>query len=471
MATPLFRSSVFLAVFVSQVVFSASASASSWTVKYLPGFSGPLPFELETGYVGVGDSEEVQLFYYFVKSQGNPQTDPLMTWLAGGPGCSAFSGLAFEIGPINFKVEPYNGTVPQLILNPDAWTKKASILFIDSPVGTGFSYSQTLRGSKRGDFLQVEQIHQFLRKWLANHPEFISNPFYVGGDSYSGMIVPPVTQAISEGNKHKVPLINLQGYIVGNPVSVRKTNDNSRIPYAYRLTLISAELYESLTNSCKGEYENVDPNNEECVNHVSTFKKCVGRINYWCISCPYCEDVSSAPQDKFGRRRSLYNTSQEVLLATRVLPPPSLDCQEYKYYLSYYWANDDRVRKALHIREGTIEEWTRCQNRKNYQYDIMSVVPYHVNLSFKGYRSLVFSGDHDLMVPVIDTEAWVKSLSYPIVDDWRPWFNTEDQILGYTRTYANNMTFATIKGGGHTPEFMQTQSRIMFYRWIQGESL
>lgn len=30
---------------------------------------------------------------------------------------------------------------------------------------------------------------------------------------------------------------------------------------------------QSLTSSCKGEYENVDPNNEECVNHVSNFKK------------------------------------------------------------------------------------------------------------------------------------------------------------------------------------------------------
>lgn len=39
-----------------------------------------------------------RLFYYFIASERNPAEDPLILWITGGPGCSALSGLLFEIG-------------------------------------------------------------------------------------------------------------------------------------------------------------------------------------------------------------------------------------------------------------------------------------------------------------------------------------------------------------------------------------
>lgn len=87
----------------------------------------------------------------------------------------------------------------------------------------------------------------------------------------------------------------------------------------------------------------------------------------------------------------------------------------------------------------------RCDWDMAYEKDIQSSVPYLTNNSRKGlYRSLVYSGDHDLMVPYVGTVAWIRSLNYSIIDQWRPWF-VNNQVIGYTRTYVNNMTFATIK--------------------------
>jgi hypothetical protein len=40
------------------------------------------------------------------------------------------------------------------------------------------------------------------------------------------------------------------------------------------------------------------------------------------------------------------------------------------------------------------------------------------------------SGDHDMLIPFLATQAWIRSLNYSIVDDWRQWYYN-DQIAGY----------------------------------------
>lgn len=197
---PLYFHLFFILMFLQ--VCSKFAVAGS-AVKFLPGFEGPLPFELETGYIGVDESEDVQLFYYFVKSESNPEVDPLVLWLTGGPGCSTLTALLYEFGPLKFEEVEYNGCLPRLILNANSWTEVASFIFLDFPVGTGFSYARTPEALQSNTLQACNQALEFLRKFLIDHPEFISNPFYVGGDSFSGLIVPIITELISRGKNFK----------------------------------------------------------------------------------------------------------------------------------------------------------------------------------------------------------------------------------------------------------------------------
>uniref|UniRef100_A0A453LCP8 Serine carboxypeptidase-like 19 n=1 Tax=Aegilops tauschii subsp. strangulata TaxID=200361 RepID=A0A453LCP8_AEGTS len=233
---------------------SSSSSSSSFSspqqqskiITHLPGFDGPLPFQLQTGYVEVDESNGVRLFYYFIRSERDPAQDPVMIWLTGGPGCSAFSGLVYEIGPLSFDRRTDVNGFPKLLYKPDSWTKVSNIIFIDSPVGTGFSYSKTEQGYKSSDTQVVTQIVIFIRKWFDEHPEFLSNPFYVAGDSYCGITVPGITLGIAKGIEDgSGSALSLKGYLVGNPVTAYWYYDNpAKIPFAHGKGLISDEMYQ-----------------------------------------------------------------------------------------------------------------------------------------------------------------------------------------------------------------------------------
>ncbi|XP_011100016.1 serine carboxypeptidase-like 18 isoform X3 [Sesamum indicum] len=397
------------------LLINATASSQS-IINTLPGFHGTLPFKLETGYIGVGEEDEVQLFYYFIESENDPQTDPLILWLTGGPGCSGFSGLVYEIGPLAFDVEAFDGSFPSFITNPYSWTKVANIIFIDSPVGTGFSYATTSQAYNTSDTKSVEHNYLFLRKWLSNHPEFVKNHLYIAGDSYGGKIVPMVALEIAKGNEARIePRILIQGYIVGNSRTDPNKDENEKLPYAHRMALVSDEYFELAKRNCNGEYVSPDPDN---------------------IGCLYALQLVN---------------------------------ENYNYVSSYVWANNETVQEALQIRQGTISDWKRCNRSLSYEQDVLSVSKHHQLLSDKGFQALAYSGDHDMIVPYMSTLKWIRDLNLTLDEDWRPW-TVDGQVAGYTMKYKNNqaeLTFATVKGAGHTaPEYKPKQCLAMIKRWL-----
>ncbi|OEL30934.1 Serine carboxypeptidase-like 5 [Dichanthelium oligosanthes] len=299
MPRPLMALQLIFILCLSWHLVSASAAERN-VVANLPGFNGVLPFQLETGYVNVDEENGVELFYYFIQSEGDPRRDPVLLWLTGGDRCSVLSGLAFEIGPVKFVIEPYNGSLPRLQYNPYSWTKAASIIFVDSPVGAGFSFSRNAKGYDVGDVSSSLQLREFLAKWFSEHPDFLTNPFYIGGDSYAGKIVPVLAQKISEGPMSSLIFVcqstkwSNQGYLVGNPITGERIDTESRVPYAHGHGIISDQLYETIMEHCQGE-DYSKPRNVICAHALNRFSK--GSKDEW-LRChdgdlPYSEDIKS----------------------------------------------------------------------------------------------------------------------------------------------------------------------------------
>ncbi|KAI3437266.1 uncharacterized protein J3R85_005508 [Psidium guajava] len=448
---------------------AASLASCSVIVETLPGYSGKLPFKLETGYVGVGEDEAVQYFYYFVESQRSPSQDPLLLWIDGGPGCSSLSGFFFQNGPLNFKTRDFNGSLPTLHPNPYAWTQGMNIIFLDAPAGTGFTYSTTTDGYNVDDYSFVAQSYEFVRKWLVNHTQFLENQFYVGGTSYSAMPIPMLIQTILDGiEAGDQPTINLKGFLMSNPVTDAFIDDNSRVEYGNRMALISDQLYEAARTNCNGDYVNVGDTNLQCVVDLNAINELTSKIETVQILEPDCSNSLPDPQDDASLRRYL----EENAMAQSTDDPlkgPHLWCRNYNHMLAYVWANHQSVREALHVRPGTKTVWLYCNSTLAYTYVIDSVVDYHKNLTNANIRLLIFSGDHDMSIPHIGTQAWIRYLNLTLDESWRVW-SVDGQTAGYAKKYINDdysLTFVTVKGAGHfAAEYKVKECYHLVDRWM-----
>eukprot|EP00253_Pinus_taeda_P033906 PITA_33906 len=253
------------------------------------------------------------------------------------------------------------------------------------------------------------------------------------------------------------PTLNIKGYLVGNGAA-DEVFDNSHVPFAHGKGLISDELYQAVKEACNSSY--LYSTNASCESNLLEVSKVLMGINRANILEPVCYPLSEKPES-IGSQKLLTKRYEKLAII-----------DQDKYHLSDVWANIPQVRKAIHAQSEEITgEWVRCTHDFKYDYEVSSVIEYHRNLTQKGYRALIYSGDQDMLVPFVGTEAWIRSLNYAILDDWRSWW-VDEQVAGYTRLYENNLTFATVKGAGHTvPEYKPRQAFVIFQRWISEERL
>ncbi|KAJ1381124.1 Peptidase S10, serine carboxypeptidase, partial [Sesbania bispinosa] len=122
--------------------------------------------------------------------------------------------------------------------------------------------------------------------------------------------------------------------------------------------------------------------------------------------------------------------------------------KSYYHILIDTWANDENVRKALQVREGSKEEFLRCNKTLAYTTANLNVVEYYRNLTNANLEALVYGSDLDMDIPQLGTKYWINSLNMSIHDKWRAWF-VEGQVAGYTEIYKmkedHYFTYVTVK--------------------------
>lgn len=139
---------------------------------------------------------------------------PLVLWLQGGPGASSLFGLFTENGP--FFVDNDGETLRR---NNFSWHRNYSMLFIDNPVGSGFSFTENEELGYTTNATQVGQhLYIALMQFFRMFPMLQMAPFYISGESYAGKWIPAIGYEIFKQNKNddaEFP-INLKGLMIGN---------------------------------------------------------------------------------------------------------------------------------------------------------------------------------------------------------------------------------------------------------------
>ncbi|OBZ69475.1 Serine-type carboxypeptidase F [Grifola frondosa] len=173
----------------------------SYTVNFDagPSWAGLLPIS--------GDPHETRkLFFWFWPTNNASNVNDLLFWTNGGPGCSSLEGFLQENGPISWS---WGQSAPTP--NPWSWTNLSNVLWVEQPVGTGFS--QGTPNITNDDEL-AQQVAGFLVQFLEVFSELKGSNFHVSGESYAGFYVPYIANWLYE---HPIKDLNLQGIWIADP--------------------------------------------------------------------------------------------------------------------------------------------------------------------------------------------------------------------------------------------------------------
>lgn len=460
-------------------------SAAEDEITSLPGLNYKPNFKHYSGYLEADDKNPTNRFwhYWFVESQSDPATDPLVLWLNGGPGCSSLLGLLTELGP--YSVAP-NGEIRE---NPFSWNKKANIIFMESPAGVGFSYAAD--GSiTADDDSTAKQNHLALRSFLRKFPQFKDRPLYLTGESYGGVYLPTLAVLVDEDKE-----LNLKGVAIGNGYLDANKLSEALVFFSYYHGLVGRSTWKKLSTHCcdgkapaRDECKFTDPHRSgaclEAVNEATDLILNSGLNPYnlydRCQGSSLSNNILGREQfdrslmlsafnvtEKKSWQKSRPNSPAKKYQIVRGDPP----CTDDSIVINYL--NRVDVKQALHIPSALSQEFSTCFDGIQYRMiypNLKGGLAPQINKLIDSPRKLtllVYNGDVDMMCNFFGDEWFVDDLNRKVIADYSPW-HVNGQVAGFVKHY-DGITFMTVKGSGHmVPTDKPAEALQMFDIFLYG---
>merc|ERR1711872_613654 len=294
--------------------------------------------------------------------------------------------------------------------NPYTWQRKHNMIYIDNPVGAGFSFGDVMPTSQKA---VDDNLFELLQQWFTLFPEYLMNPFFVTGESYGGKYVPSITRRIHEENEagNNLHQINLVGKGWMSPYHEAKYGE-----MLYQLGFVDA----------KGR--------DECFSREAEIRELIDR-----------GELHEA-QRSWGRQIS-YFLGQMGCDYYLNLPychaPPAED--NYEDFLNW-----ESSRLALHV--GNLD-----YPNSGDVYGAMSGVmmedgKQNVEFCLENYRTLIYNGNFDLIchhsaiLDMVNDLDWSGADAYSKASRQTYFFGND--VVGYL-TKAENLNLLLVRNAGH----------------------
>ncbi|MFH4975573.1 hypothetical protein AB6A40_002282 [Gnathostoma spinigerum] len=382
------------------------------------------------------------LHYWFVKSSGTPENDPLVVWLPPKSHCSVYVDFFEGLSPLKFTS---NGT---LTLNNYSLTTRANILVIETSVSTGFSYGMRVYQPSNDGNSDGLSAYEALKMFYREYPEMKNNKVYIGGRQYGGAYIASalVDHAI---NDHSENAINITGILIESGYLDDTLRTEAYIKYQYDHGFIDEKTAQrvneyccknDLSNKCDWKkYESLPKPENYLRNEYdeSTEAEKSYMIRHYCNK--FYRSMNTQMIESIDKE-SIFEESETP---TNSKVSKGLPKEVERMDISHYINRND-VKYALAVRGSP--EWHDC-SRKKFPLPIADI---HARIKLaleKGVRILLFNGDSDMLAPPSLAERFAQSLGLSETSS-KTAFQLQDHAGGFNTKYANLEVYEVTHSGG-----------------------